>query len=129
MKRSTKILAVCSVALAAVTAVVVVDRRPMKVSDVIERAFGYRVKDQPTVVSRKWEKPFGVHGVAYYEDTVLRLSESDYRELSARLVADRNFEKKKFGGHVLYERFVVGRQIVSWEPTSSPELRFTYTEY
>jgi hypothetical protein len=128
MRRSTKIVAVCTGALAAITALLVLDRRPMEVSDVIEHAFGYRVMDEPAVVSRKWQKPFGIQGVAYYEDTILRLSESDYRELSTRLVADRSFEKK-FGTHEFYERIVVGRHIVSWQPTSSPELRFTYTEY
>ncbi len=130
MKRSTRVLTTCAVAVAAIAAVVAfLELRPIALATVVDRAFGYQMKEDPVVVVREWKKPFGVQGVAYHEETTLRLSESDYRDLLARLMADRSFKKKSSGSGERYERFVVGREFVSWAAGPAPEFRFSYTEY
>lgn len=131
MKRHSKIILIVAIAALAVSALVIFDRRPMTVSTVVEQAFGYRLKDEPTVVAREWEKPLAIQGVAYHEETTLRLSEGDYRALIAKLSADRGFEKKEFASNQYYERFVVGKEIVSWQPrdASTHEFWYSYTQY
>jgi len=131
MKCGSKILAVVAVACAAIAALVAFDRRPMAISDVVEQAFHYRLKDEPTVVAREWEKPLAIQGVAYFEETTLRLSEADYRGLVAHLSRDRSFQKKESASGPYFDRLIVGKEILSWRTRddSARELWYSYTQY
>lgn len=131
MKRASKILSVVAVACAAIAALVALDRRPMAISDVVEQAFHYRLKEAPTVVAREWKKPLAIQGVAYFEETTLRLSEADYRGLIAQLSGDRSFQKKETASGPFYDRFVLGKEIVSYQPrdASTHEFWYSYTQY
>lgn len=124
MKRASKTLSVIAVASAAIAALVAFDRRPMAVSDVVEQAFHYRLKEEPTVVARECKKPLAIQGVAYFEETTLRLSEADYRGLIAQLSTDRSFQEKESASGPVYDRFVIGKEIVSWQPRNASNHEF-----
>lgn len=131
MTRRSKIPLIVAIVGLAVAALVILERRPMAVSTVVEQAFGYRLKEEPTVIARKWEKPLAIQGVVYHEETTLRLSEGDYHALIAQLSADQSFEKKEFASKAYYERFVIGKEIVTWwsHDASTYEFSFSYTQY
>ena len=130
MKASRKVFAAFAIGAAVIIGMFVVERSPRRISGVVEGAFGYRLKEKAEIVSRKYEVPFSVHGVSYSEDTTLRLSPTDYRGLLDHLTADHRYEKKKFGTNEFYERFVVGKELISWQAhDATHEFWFSYTEY
>jgi hypothetical protein len=130
MKASRKVFAAFAIGAAVIIGMFVVERSPRRISGVVEGAFGYRLKEKAEIVSRKYEVPFSVHGVSYSEDTTLRLSPTDYRGLLDHLTADHRYEKEKFGTNEFYERFVVGKELISWQAHDvTHEFWFSYTEY
>jgi hypothetical protein len=105
---------------------------PPPAAEIIDRCFGYRLKDEPQIVARKSHVPLAIHGPGYEEHTTVRLSPPDYRELVGRLLADPSFEKKeKFRGTGFYhDRFIIGQEVLSWwTEDSTREFSFSYIEY